>query len=436
MKSIISFILLFTTIVLAVELPVLQTKTGEFKLGKKPYPQGTREKWIAAGRVFSAAPLISTPKRKSSGYADNSAGLPPVGNQGYEGSCVHWAGTYAVKTYYMKKNNPALDITSTSGQASPRFTYNLSNAGEDDGGWGHEPFEIFMRYGCPDLAQIPYIAGQYYFLPHVNDFVEGLYRRTIDYVWAWNWKPSTNEIEQLKLHLDNGGVASIALYANSSMSLWGSGDPPWVGSSCNYSDLNHMVCVCGYGPGWYKIMNSWGAGWGSNGFIIVDANYFENYFGDCMFPIEGSYSIVSNYVTLQIKHGRRSDIQSLIFDVNGTESWNFAPTPENLPKGTGTHYVDARSNLYLAIDLTFASWNYTNDNIILRAKDSVSGYAGTIDNCILKKKDKTFLSSDTPRNIPDNDGAYASVSINVIPEPGFVFLISFSLFFLYANKKY
>ena len=424
------FVTLIVTVTLADNLPVLKTKVGEFKLGKKPYPQGTREKWIASGRALSSIPELQNSKMKSSsGEADNSSGLPPVGDQGGEGSCVHWAGTYAVKSYYMKKNNPVLDITLPSGQASPRFTYNLSNGGNDDGGWGHEPFEIFMRYGCPDLAQLPYVAGQYSFLPAIDDFVEGLHRRTIDYVWAWDWTPSSNEIEQLKLHLDNGGVASVAVYASqSSFNSWSAGDPPWVGTACDYNDLDHMVCVCGYGPGWYKIMNSWSTGWGSNGFIIVDAGYFENYFGDCMFPVEGSYSPITNYTTLHIQHGRRSDIQSMVFEVNGTESWNFAPTPEDLPKGTGTHYKDGRDDLDIAIDLTNAKWSYTNDNITLRTKDLVSGYSGTINSFILKRNTETFLSSDTPENIPDNNGNYASVSINIIPEPNSVFLISFFFF--------
>jgi len=420
-------VILLTAVVAASGLPNISTKAGNFTLGKKPYPPGTRKKWIASGRVLSAVPEKTFSKQKSSsGYADNSAGLPPVGNQGSEGSCVHWAGTYAVKTHCMKRKNPTLDITQPSGQASPRFTYNLSNAGQDYGGWGHEPFELFMRYGCPDLLQLPYVAGHYSFLPDIDDFVEGLFRRTTNYVWAWDWDPSSNEVEQLKLHLDNGGVASVAVYANSSMSGWSAGDAPWVGSSCDYYNLNHMVCVCGYGPGWYKIMNSWGAGWGSNGFMIVDANYFENYFGDCMFPIESSYSPVTNYATIIVNHDRRSDIRSMIFDVNETVSWNFAPTPKDFPKGTGVHYTDYRSDLNLAVDLTFSPWNNFTNDIALDVKDSVSSIAGTINSFSVIYKGKTNSSHDTPVSVPDNNGQYASDSIKffLVPEPGIIMIMS------------
>jgi hypothetical protein len=37
-------------------LPRLVTTYGDFALGKKPYPEGTREKWIAEGRVLAEAP--------------------------------------------------------------------------------------------------------------------------------------------------------------------------------------------------------------------------------------------------------------------------------------------------------------------------------------------------------------------------------------------
>ncbi len=432
-------LILFTATISVADLPIVNTKSGAFKLGKKPYPKGTRDKWIAAGRVLSAVPKSTFSNTKSSsGYADNSAGLPPVGSQ-KNGDCVHWAGTYAVKTYYMKKKNPALNITQTSGQASPKFTYNLSNAGQDLGGWGHEPFELFMRYGCPNFSQLP-DSTDVYTLPDTDDFVEGLHRRTLDYVWAWDWEPSADEIELLKLHLDDGGVASVAVYATSSMNNWSAGDAPWVGEVATYdvwpNNLNHMVCVCGYGTGWYKIMNSWGVNWGSNGFIIVDADYFEDYFGDCMFPIEGTYSPVTNYTTLQIQHGRRSDIQSMILNVNGSESWNFAPTPEDLPKGTGTHYTDDRDNLNLAIDLTFADWNYNNDNLTLIVKDSVSSYSGTINSFLLEKNINTFSSDDTPEAVPDNNGQSASASITSIPEPFFGFCILFLFGFILKSVRH
>jgi len=168
-------------------LPRLVTSHGTYTLGKKPYPAGTRAKWIAEGRTLARAPDGYFPRNKAlKGAADNRATLPPIGDQGSEGSCVHWAGTYHTKTANMKRTDPSLNITVTSNQCSPRFTYNLTNLGADNGGYGHEPFEVFMRYGVASLNQKPYTAGAFTTLPVVADFVEGLHRRSTNYVWVWD----------------------------------------------------------------------------------------------------------------------------------------------------------------------------------------------------------------------------------------------------------
>ena len=393
-------------------LPRMVTSHGTYKLGKKPYPAGTREQWIAEGRVLAKAPegYIRRP-RTLKGSADNRSILPPIGNQGSEGSCVHWAGAYYTKTANMKRQDPTLNVTKTSNQCSPRFTYNLTNAGEDNGGWGHEPFEIFMRYGGASLAQKPYVAGQYATLPVVADFVEGLHRRTADYVWVWQWGPTTEQINELKAWLDAGGVAACAVYAEDTFDAWSPGDAPWVGTACTEANINHMVTVCGYGPGYYLVANSWGTSFGSNGFIVVDSSYFEKYFSDVMYPIEGTYEPAPRYAKVSITHGRRSDIRSLTFAVNGSTVWSNAPTPKSGPKGTGTYDTDSRDNLQLAVDLTGAAWG-TDNSIVAGCQDKVAGTVGTLSEFTVVYDGLSYGSADAPVAIPDNTGVAAAAAVS------------------------
>lgn len=398
-------------------LPQLVSRHGTFALGKKPYPKGTRDQWLAEGRALAKAPDGYFPRLKAlKGAANNRQYLPPIGNQGSEGSCVHWAGAYYSKTANMKRNDPALNVSATSNQCSPRFTYNLVNAGADNGGWGHEPYEIFMRYGGASLKQKPYVAGQYAALPTVADFVEGLHRRTANYVWVWEWNPTATQINELKTYLEAGGVAVCGVYAEDSFDAWSPGDAPWVGPTCTQYDINHMVTVCGYGTGFYLVANSWGTSFGSNGFIVVDAEYFENYFSDVMYPLEGTYEPATQYAKVQIQHGRRSDVRSLSFSVNGTTVWSNSPLPRNAPMGTGTFDTDSRDDWALAVDLSAGPWAAANV-VTARCMDRVTGTAGFLTNFTLFYGGQNRAASNTPVAMPDNTGIAAAAWVST-PAPG------------------
>ncbi len=395
---------------------VMAADDKNFKLGKRPYPPGTRDKWIAEGRVLGSAPkhsirrpfsskgLAETGRKGSSGSANNSTNLPTIGDQGSENSCVYWSGAY-VKTAILKYQNPLLDISNPANQCSPRFGYNLSNGGTDCGAYGHEPFEIFMRYGAPSWQQVPYVDGEYTNLPVIADFVEGLHRRSTNYVWLWAWNPDAAQIEELKQLLDDGGTASCGVYSDSSFSTRDADDPPWVGAVCTSAQLNHMVTVCGYGSNWYLVANSWGTDWGSNGFTYVDANYFENYFGDVFYPLEGVYTPATNYITLKVTHSLRSDLQDMQLLINGSVARSFPPTPQDMPTNSGGIYLtDNRDDLNLAVDLSLANWHASSNRVTIRIGDRKSGTTGTIQNFTVVYNGATYSSTTTPVNIPDLTG--------------------------------
>jgi len=400
-------------------LRTITTRYGAFKLGKRPYPAGTRSAWIAEGRVLAAAPEGVLPRRTTlKGAATNTNYLPAIGNQGSEGSCVHWAGTYYVKTANMKHREPSLNLSLSSNRCSPRFTYNLTNIGEDNGGYGHEPFEIFMRYGVASLAQLPYVEGDTNSLPDTADFIEGLHRRSTNYVWVWDWNPGTTEINELKAWLDAGGVASCAIYVDDAYSIddWAPSDPPYTGETCTYDDLNHMVTVCGYGSGWYLIANSWGTSFGSNGFIYIDSDYFENYVGDIMYPLEGVYTPSSNYLKYTVNHTQRSDIQELLVTVNGANVWSNYPLPKNLPKDTGSFDTDTRNNLEIAIDLSLVS-GLGNSIVTARCMDSVSSYNGTVTVCSVYYAGTEYASASVPTSVTYNVYSSAKVAVTAGASP-------------------
>ena len=270
-----------------------------------------------------------------------------------------------------------------------------------------------MRYGGASLEQKPYVAGQTAALPTAADFAEGLHRRTTNYVWLWEWAPTAEQIRELKAFLDDGGVAVCGVYAEDSFDAWGKGDAPWVGAPCTSYDINHMVTVCGYGTGYYLVANSWGTSYGSNGFLVVDSGYFEKYFSDVMYPLEGTYEPATSYATVQIAHGRRSDFRSLSFSVNGATVWSNSPLPRNAPLGTGSFDVDPRSDWQLAVDLSSAPWGAANA-VTARCMDKVTGTAGSIAHFSVRFNGADHVCSATPIAIPDNTGAAAVAAVAVL----------------------
>jgi len=397
----------------ATELPRLVTKEGKtYKLGKKPYPAGTRAKWIAEGRTLAKTPVGYLPQGKMlKGAADNRSYMPPIGDQGSLGSCVFWAGTYYTKTANMKWKDSSINVNAASNQCSPRFTYNLCNAGADNGGYGHEPFEICMRYGVASLQQLPYTTD-YTTLPSQADFLEGLHRRTTNYVWLWDFSPDASQIAELKAWLDAGHVAACGVYAEDTFEAWGPGDAPWVGTTCTINEINHMVTVCGYGTGYYLVANQWGTSFGSNGYIVVDSDYFENYFSDVMYPLEGTYEAATDYAKLTIKHGTRSDIRELLITANGGTVWSNSPLPKDMPAGdsSGAFVTDSRDNLELAVDLSQVAWG-ENNVVTARVKDAVSAMNGTVTVFTVKYDGSEYVSPVVP--VPVAYNAYTSAWVRL-----------------------
>lgn len=99
--------------------------------------------------------------RKSKDYeydnppsCDNSAGLPPVGDQGAQGSCVSWAIGYYLKTYQEGKER-GWSMTDPAHQFSPAFLYNQLQL-YDEGSTFPDTLNLIENQGSATLATMPY----------------------------------------------------------------------------------------------------------------------------------------------------------------------------------------------------------------------------------------------------------------------------------------
>ena len=262
-----------------------------------------------------------------------SSELPPVGDQGSQGSCVAWACGYYQKTHSEKKfEHTSWDLNNQWYQFSPSFIYN-----QGGGGFPQNAYPILETKGCVDIAEMPYHYWDSSTQPTAAQ-LEAAKPYKIQSNWSalWNhlgdYPPYSppNPIEDAKAWLADGYVLSSGIYVGtvgSSFPDYGT-DPhnppadfydPGSGSAAD-----HQVCICGYddninplgvGPdhkGGFLMVNSWGSDWngGMHGYLWLSYDWVKYCVEDCwvihdvspdnpgISGVSPSYGNVGNPVTI------------------------------------------------------------------------------------------------------------------------------------------
>ncbi len=203
---------------------------------------------------------------------DNSAGLPPVGNQGGQGSCTAWATAYYYLTYTQGQEF-GWDLTDPNHQMSPAFTYNMINGGADRGSHPSDAFLLFEQVGCGTYADMPYTDADHNRLPEEDTFRGGFPFRTLT-TYSINTHTQAG-LEDLKNHLLNGNIAATAITVWDNFNGINAYDTTYCVADIRGTDPGgHAVTVIGFdddrvtndGVGAFRMVNSWGTGWGNDGF--------------------------------------------------------------------------------------------------------------------------------------------------------------------------
>lgn len=261
---------------------------GEHYFGYIPTPPGDYPK-LAAPKTLKALPS----------RVDLSADLPPVGNQGRQGSCVAWATGYYYKTWSEKQEHASWDLTNRWYQFSPSFVYNQINRGFDLGAFFPDAFFLMQEKGAVDIDEMPYNDADWTTQPTPAALEAAKpYRIPSDwgYFWIqWWWGPYNppNPIESVKAWLASGKVLVMGIPVYFDFPGF-RGNPP--SPYYDYDDTSgfagwHAVCVTGYDDninpggsdpdhrGGFKMVNSWGESWNgpSKGFLYLSYDFVKRY---------------------------------------------------------------------------------------------------------------------------------------------------------------
>ena len=376
---------------------------------------------------------------------DHSAYMPPVGNQGSIGSCVGWAVGYYYKTYqewqdYSWSTYDANHILSAS------FVYNHINGGMDWGADFDDAFKLLCENGCANIVDMPYTSN-YNLWPSEQTYINAMkFRSDSAFYISVN---NSSGLAMAKQHIANGNCAvlGIAVYPNFD------NIQNFQYTYCNsdvYGGIRgyHAVTIVGYddskvthdGVGAFKLVNSWGNGWGNSGYFWMS---YEAVMGNVVseqvfyYTTDKIHYQPKLYARVKINHPQRLRVKPQ-FGIGSQASPFYSKSFFNFNMGNNSD-VSYPDN-FIAFDLS-DGYNFINqnsvNNIYLKINNtSVSGVTGTITNFGVKNAvwDLSFNSTEVPLsisgtgntiiantqagpNITSNVGMY-SLDINDYSAPG------------------
>ena len=227
---------------------------------------------------FDGAYLAGSVKALPS-VVDLSAGLPPIGNQASQNSCVGWAVGYYYKTF-QEGQERGWDLTSPTHQFSPAFIYNQrpsANCQNDSGMSFYSAFRTTRDKGALPLSSFPYSQSDTCTQPSQAQLNQAWPYRADSFAAIFSGQ-GTPSLTELKTLLANGQPFAIAVpvytsfygvtYSNPMVPRHQQGETYYGG---------HAMFVVGYDDsvGGFLTANSWGSYWGRNGFAYLAYDFVQ-----------------------------------------------------------------------------------------------------------------------------------------------------------------
>ncbi len=205
--------------------------------------------------------------------------FPPAGFQGKQGSCVAFATSYAVQSYYEFQNRKKLfqDWNSLKiGNSinpkvvfSPAFVYNSLNKGKDNGITYFEALSFLVHYGSVPWEYMPYSPQNFTQKPDPK-----LYEIAKQYSIQEFKRVRFQNLEELKTFLANKEpiLTGVIIYSNlhdlKANEIYSSHSGKPLGG--------HAIVLVGYDDEKkaFLFLNSWGTNWADGGYGWIDYNWF------------------------------------------------------------------------------------------------------------------------------------------------------------------
>lgn len=256
--------------------------------------------------------------------------MPPVANQGFQGSCTAFASAYALRSYlyYDEKNVPYTNADGTGNDNvlfSPAYVYNQINGGRDEGSYPSDALDLMTTEGVCPWNEMPYDDRDYRTKPTTAQKGKAAsYRLT-------GWGRTIISVDNLKQCISSGlpvvFAISMAGYLPENIKQIGP-DKIWYrhGGFSNW-DSPHAMVITGFddAKNAFKVMNSWGKEWGNNGYTWMDYSLVED-------------GVFMAYIAFNAKRADKVTGFTSI-EYTGSGSWNPVSSPDAFDLMEGYHFT-------------------------------------------------------------------------------------------------
>jgi C1A family cysteine protease len=198
--------------------------------------------------------------------------VPPVGDQGGEGSCVAWGTTYAGRSIDWQTSHPAAWSKSVN-IFSPEFVYNQIKSSSDcaSGAYVTDGLKLLVNEGVVPWSIMPYTDSGCSLMPTAEQEANAATYKVTSYSRVSITSTAIKAaLVSGKPVIVGGPVNRAFMYLKGTTVL-----TTYIGTTYG----GHCYCVVGYDDGKqaFKIMNSWGSSWGSKGFGYIGYGYVSKW---------------------------------------------------------------------------------------------------------------------------------------------------------------
>ncbi len=236
------------------------------------------------GAVPKSAPLARGDYLSAPSEMSLKRFVPPVGDQGQQGSCVGWATAYAARTLLSAKD---MEVDSSSRLRnmvlSPAYVFNQIHQPGCNGSYVAEALTLMQRQGVSLLSDFPYDEYSCTAQPSssVRDKASAFRIKGYSRLWGGSGR---NKHVATRRALANGNPVVIVMGVGEGF-MRHSGSGTWQPSSTEWNELRsntlgaHAMTVIGYDDtregGAFEVVNSWSSGWGNRGFFWISYEDFN-----------------------------------------------------------------------------------------------------------------------------------------------------------------